>query len=87
MTGQSDLTPAMDVYAFAICCVEILTNGALPWPHSDDDTVRHLVLSKSFLFSFSFSLPTSLFLIFPLHLQLTLHLFSLSRFPFPPPHR
>jgi hypothetical protein len=35
----------MDVYAFAICCWEILNIGALPWPLSDNSTVRHLVLS------------------------------------------
>jgi serine/threonine protein kinase len=46
MRGAQVLTPEMDVYAFAICCVEILTNGALPWPLMDDDAVRHLVLSK-----------------------------------------
>ena len=45
MQGANALTPEMDVYAFAICCVEILTMGALPWPLMDDDAVRHLVLS------------------------------------------
>ncbi len=45
MAGQSDLTPAVDVYAFAICCVEVMTNGGLPWPHADDDTVRQCSLS------------------------------------------
>jgi len=35
----------MDVYAFAICCVEILANGAPPWPSLDDKTIRNLVLS------------------------------------------
>ena len=45
MQGAQNLTPEMDVYAFAICCAEILTMGALPWQFVDDDTVRHLVLS------------------------------------------
>lgn len=45
MIGLSGLTPAVDVYAFAICCVEVMANGALPWPHADDDAVRHFVLS------------------------------------------
>jgi serine/threonine protein kinase len=45
MQGAQMLTPEMDVYAFAICCAEILTMGALPWPFVDDDTVRHIVLS------------------------------------------
>lgn len=47
MQGAQTLTPAMDVYAFAICCVEILTMGALPWPLMDDDAVRHFVLNDN----------------------------------------
>ncbi|KAH9061867.1 hypothetical protein EDB87DRAFT_1716172 [Lactarius vividus] len=47
MQGAQALTPAMDVYAFAICCVEILTMGALPWPLMDDDAVRHFVLNDN----------------------------------------
>ena len=43
--GHSQLLAPMDVYAFAICSVEILTKGSLPWPLLDDETVRHLVLS------------------------------------------
>ena len=46
MQGAQALTPEMDVYAFAICCVEILTMGALPWPLMDDDAVRRFVLSE-----------------------------------------
>ncbi|CAL1697553.1 unnamed protein product [Somion occarium] len=46
MAGQSKLTQQVDVYAFAICCVEILTKGALPWPMADDDAVRHFVLKN-----------------------------------------
>jgi hypothetical protein len=45
MQGAQALTPEMDVYAFSICCVEILTKGALPWPLMDDDAVRRFVLS------------------------------------------
>ncbi|KAH9008295.1 kinase-like domain-containing protein [Lactarius deliciosus] len=41
------LTPEMDLYAFAICCIEILTKGALPWPLMDDDAVRHFVLNEN----------------------------------------
>jgi hypothetical protein len=40
------LTLEMDVYAFAICCWEILKMGALPYTPMDDDTVRHLVLCR-----------------------------------------
>ncbi|KAH9008297.1 kinase-like domain-containing protein, partial [Lactarius deliciosus] len=47
MQGAQALTPEMDVYAFAICCVEILTMGALPWPLMDDDAVRHFVLNEN----------------------------------------
>ena len=49
LSGQSRLTAAMDVYAFAICCIEILSMGRMPWPLFDDEVVRHLVLSASFL--------------------------------------
>ena len=45
MQGAQALTPEMDVYAFAICCVEILTKGSLPWPLADDDAVWRFVLS------------------------------------------
>ena len=45
MQGAQALTQELDVYAFAICCGEILTLGALPWPFMDDDGVRHSVLS------------------------------------------
>jgi serine/threonine protein kinase len=48
MRGAQVLTQEMDVYAFAICCVEILTKGALPWPLMDDDAVRRFVLSGYF---------------------------------------
>jgi abelson tyrosine-protein kinase 1 len=51
MRGAQVLTPEMDVYAFAICCAEILTKGALPWPLMDDDAVRHFVLCE---YSFAF---------------------------------
>ncbi|KAI0364174.1 hypothetical protein BV20DRAFT_956762 [Pilatotrama ljubarskyi] len=47
MAGQSQLTQQVDVYAFAITCVEILTKGALPWPMADDDAVRHFVLREN----------------------------------------
>ena len=52
MQGAQVLTPQMDVYAFSICCVEILTMGALPWPLMDDDAVRHFVLG---MYPFAFS--------------------------------
>ncbi|EDQ99542.1 uncharacterized protein LACBIDRAFT_147030, partial [Laccaria bicolor S238N-H82] len=44
LLGQSRLTAEMDVYAFAICCIEILSMGRMPWPLQDDEFVRHLVL-------------------------------------------
>ena len=49
LLGQSRLTAEMDVYAFAICCIEILSMGRMPWPLQDDEAVRHLVLGPSFL--------------------------------------
>lgn len=45
MAGLSQLTAEMDVYAYAISCVEILTMGRMPWPLMDDEAVRHFVLS------------------------------------------
>ena len=47
MTGQLQLTPEADAWAFSICCVEILTMGRIPWPFMDDTSVRHSVLSMS----------------------------------------
>ncbi|KAM5539547.1 hypothetical protein V8D89_006656 [Ganoderma adspersum] len=47
MSGQSNLTQEIDVYAFAITVVELLTKGALPWPLADDETVRHFVLREN----------------------------------------
>ncbi|KAI0632558.1 hypothetical protein C8Q77DRAFT_1058832 [Trametes polyzona] len=47
MMGQSELTQQVDVYAFAITCVELLTKGALPWAMADDDAVRHFVLREN----------------------------------------
>ncbi|PPQ73056.1 hypothetical protein CVT26_014648 [Gymnopilus dilepis] len=46
LDGTSSLTPATDVYAYAIVCIEVLTMGDLPWAHDDDDDVRHNVLEK-----------------------------------------
>ncbi|KAF7289995.1 Protein kinase domain-containing protein [Mycena chlorophos] len=42
--SNNELTPEMDVYAYAICCIEILLMGRLPWPLMNDDAVRNLVL-------------------------------------------
>ncbi|KAK7455814.1 hypothetical protein VKT23_010848 [Stygiomarasmius scandens] len=44
MEGATQFTVEMDVYAFSICCIEILSMGRMPWPLMDDDTVRHFVL-------------------------------------------
>lgn len=38
------LTQEMDIYAFAICSVEILDKGAMPWQHQDDGAVIRFVL-------------------------------------------
>ena len=50
MTGKSGLTAHIDVYAFAISCIELLTKGGVPWPLADDESVRHFVLSKCYRF-------------------------------------
>jgi len=41
------LTTQVDVYAFAIVCVEIFTQGSLPWPLMDDEAIRKLVLEEN----------------------------------------
>ncbi|KAK2463882.1 hypothetical protein APHAL10511_004054 [Amanita phalloides] len=46
MVGASDLTPAMDVYAFAIACIEVLLMGRIPWHLYGDDDVRRFVLDE-----------------------------------------
>ena len=46
MMGLSELTPEVDVYAFAMTCIEILSMGRVPWSLVGDDSVRHFVLSK-----------------------------------------
>jgi abelson tyrosine-protein kinase 1 len=60
MQGAQALTQEMDVYAFAICCVEILTHGTLPWPLMDDDAVRRFVLSGYFVHLYTHSSLTFL---------------------------
>ncbi|KAF8889717.1 hypothetical protein CPB85DRAFT_1333584 [Mucidula mucida] len=47
MMGLSGLTPAVDVYAFAMTCMEILSMGRVPWAYVGDDTVRHFVLKEN----------------------------------------
>jgi len=45
MEGRDDqLREPMDVYAFAVCCIEIITNGASPWLWFNNETIRSLVL-------------------------------------------
>lgn len=44
--GLNQLTTEMDVYAFAMCSIEILSMGRMPWPFMDDDAVRHFVLRE-----------------------------------------
>ncbi|KAG6878245.1 hypothetical protein C0992_008377 [Termitomyces sp. T32_za158] len=44
MAGDPVPTNKADVYAFAMCCVEILTMGSIPWPTMKDDDVRQYVL-------------------------------------------
>ena len=52
MTGDNNkFVASMDIYAFAMCCVEILNKGNLPWPLLDDDLVRRIVLSAFTLIS------------------------------------
>ncbi|KAJ7249923.1 hypothetical protein C8J57DRAFT_685725 [Mycena rebaudengoi] len=47
MLGSSKLTPEMDVYSYAICCIEMLSMGRLPWPLMSDEAVRNFVLKDN----------------------------------------
>ncbi|KAH0826098.1 hypothetical protein J3R83DRAFT_5844 [Lanmaoa asiatica] len=46
LMGDDRPTNAADVYAFAMCCVEILGMGDLPWTTLDDKAIRELVLDQ-----------------------------------------
>jgi hypothetical protein len=46
LMGDNQPTNAADVYAFAMCCVEILGMGSLPWATLDDRAIRELVLGE-----------------------------------------
>ncbi|KAF8968828.1 hypothetical protein BDZ97DRAFT_1654578 [Flammula alnicola] len=46
LDGSCMLTPATDVYAFAIVCIEVLTMGDLPWGQDTDDAIRINVLER-----------------------------------------
>lgn len=47
MSNRSNPTKKADVYAFAMCCVEILTMGSIPWPGESDTLVRKNVLGEA----------------------------------------
>ncbi|KAF5376728.1 hypothetical protein D9615_007804 [Tricholomella constricta] len=44
--GHSLLTKKIDIYAFAMCCIEVLTMGSIPWPAMNDEAVRQHVLDE-----------------------------------------
>ena len=46
ISGDNVMSPEVDVYAFAIVCIEILTNGDLPWSMLDDQVIQQLVLRE-----------------------------------------
>lgn len=54
LNGATRLTPATDVYAFSICCVEILGMGDLPYGHRDDKLVVLLVLGESLKYCYPY---------------------------------
>jgi hypothetical protein len=56
---HNHLTQEMDIYAFAICCVEILDKGIVPWQHHDDFAIVRFV-TGAYYFSVSLSLLTGL---------------------------
>ena len=84
MEGAQVLTPEMDVYAFGICCWEILNMGAVPWPLTEDSTVRHLVLSAHHLLHYSaFSRAVMLIILLPGHFTRQKHEARASAFQSP----
>jgi serine/threonine protein kinase len=42
--ANNHLTQAIDIYAFAITCFEILDKGNMPWQYLDDAAVFRLVV-------------------------------------------
>ncbi|KAJ3911204.1 kinase-like domain-containing protein, partial [Lentinula edodes] len=44
--GSSQLTVEMDVYAFAICCTEVLSLARMPWPLYDDNQVQNHIMAN-----------------------------------------
>lgn len=44
--GSNALTQYMDVYAFAICSIEILDMGGMPWKLHDDSAIVRFVLGE-----------------------------------------
>lgn len=47
LDGSKKLSTATDVYAFSICCIEILGMGDLPYGHRDDELVALIVLHQN----------------------------------------
>jgi hypothetical protein len=49
-------TQEMIMYAFFICCIEILDKGTMPWQHDDDSAIICFMLGVSEIFvNFFFS--------------------------------
>lgn len=46
MRGSPHLTKEMDIYSFAICAVEVLDWGNIPWTYADDLVISRLVLGN-----------------------------------------
>ncbi|KAG2050527.1 kinase-like protein [Suillus hirtellus] len=44
LDGAASPTMQADIYAFAICCVEILNMGGIPYSTRDDEDIRRIVL-------------------------------------------
>ncbi|KIM89639.1 hypothetical protein PILCRDRAFT_191888 [Piloderma croceum F 1598] len=47
VSHHNRLTQEMDIYAFAICCVEILDKSTMPWQHRDDFAIVRLVTEEN----------------------------------------
>lgn len=55
LTGSEvGLTAAIDVYAYAITCIEILSMGNIPWGSAEDSSLAYRIIGKSNFYPLKF---------------------------------
>ncbi|TFK29122.1 hypothetical protein FA15DRAFT_677985 [Coprinopsis marcescibilis] len=45
--SEMGLTPAIDVYAYSITCIEILSMGNIPWGSAEDGTLASMIVAQN----------------------------------------